>query len=114
VIAPGRRSWVHDLLERAGARNALGHRDVKSEPLTDEAVAHLAPDIIVVSWCGVRFEKYRPEVVSANPAFQSVPAVASGRVACVPEAFLGRPGPRLVEGHAALRALTAAWHTGAT
>lgn len=109
VIAPGRRSWVHDLLDLAGARNALADRDVKSQPLTDEAVAALAPDIVVVSWCGVRFEKYRPDVVASNPAWQSVPAVADGRVACVPEAYLGRPGPRLVEGHAALARLVTEW-----
>lgn len=111
VIAPGRRSWVHDLLQLAGARNVLGDRDVKSEPLTDATVADLAPDIVVVAWCGVRFDKYRPDVVTGNPAWQRVPAVANGRVACVSEAFLGRPGPRLVEGHAALRGLVEAWRT---
>lgn len=106
VIAPGRRSWVHDLLTAAGADNVLGDRDVKSEPLTDATVATLAPDIIVISWCGVRTEKYRPDVITGNPAWQNVPAVVHGRVACIAEAYLGRPGPRLVEGHAALRALT--------
>jgi iron complex transport system substrate-binding protein len=105
VIAPGRRSWVHDLLACAGAENPLGDRDVTSQPLPDAEVAALAPDAVVISWCGVRPEKYRPEVVRDNPAWRDVPAVREGRVFCVPEAFLGRPGPRLVEGHAALRAV---------
>ncbi len=105
VIAPGRRSWVNDLLTLAGAENPLGQRDVKSEPVADHDVAALQPDYVVLSWCGVRPEKYRPEVVSGNPAFRDLPAVRNGRVVCIPEAFLGRPGPRLVEGSRALRAL---------
>jgi len=108
VIAPGRRSWVDDLLRLSGAHNVLGDRDVKSEPLTDAQVAALAPDAIVLSWCGVRTENYRPDVVYRNPAWQDVPAVRARRVFPVPEAFLGRPGPRLVEGARALRALVAA------
>jgi iron complex transport system substrate-binding protein len=102
VIAPGRRSWVHDLLGFAGAVNVLGDRDVKSQPLTDAEVAALAPDVIVISWCGVQTAKYRPDVVRGNQAWRDVPAVRNDRVVCIPEAFLGRPGPRLVEGHAAL------------
>ncbi len=112
VIAPGRRSWVHDMLVAAGADNPLGHRDIKSEPLADPAVADLAPDFVVLSWCGVRPEKYRPDVVTGNPAFRDLPAVRNDRVVCIPEAFLGRPGPRLVEGSRALRALVRAFAPG--
>ncbi|MEZ5965248.1 MAG: helical backbone metal receptor [Planctomycetota bacterium] len=111
VIAPGRRSWVHQLIELTGACNVLGDRDVESQPIDDAAVAALAPDLIVISWCGVKTEKYRPDVVLGNPLWREVPAVAAGRVASVPEAFLGRPGPRLVEGHAALRRLVVACAT---
>jgi len=103
VISPGRRSWVNDLLARAGAVNPLGHEDVASRPLTNEEAASLAPDAIVVSWCGVPFEKYRPDVVAKRPAVASLPAVREGRVFCISEAYLGRPGPRLVEGLSALR-----------
>jgi iron complex transport system substrate-binding protein len=107
VIAPGRRSWTHDVLERAGGANPLGAEDVKSRPLTDEEVAAFAPDAIVLSWCGVHPSKYRPDVVLKNAAFAEVPAVRAGRVLCVPEAHLGRPGPRLVEGVRALREVVA-------
>lgn len=108
VIAPGQRSWVHDLLLAAGAENPLGDRDVKSQPLADAEVAALAPDAIVIAWCGVRPENYRPDRVRENPAFAATPAVRRGAIHCVPEAFLGRPGPRLIEGFAALRAIAVA------
>ena len=102
VIAPGGQSWVQDLLQGAGAINPLGQEDLLSRPLTDEEVRDLNPDAIVLSWCGVPFEKYRPEVVYDNPLWQDIAAVRNRRVVAIPEALLGRPGPRLVEGYRAL------------
>ena len=46
----------------------------------------------------------RAEIVSRRPGWEQVPAVRHGRVHAVTEAFLGRPGPRLVEGYRRLRA----------
>lgn len=103
VIAPGRRSWVTDLIAAAGGVNPLADRDVKSTPLTDEEVRELAPDAVVIAWCGVPERKYRTEVVLRREGWRDVPAVRHGRVHGVSEAYLGRPGPRLVEGHRALR-----------
>ncbi|MDT8340574.1 MAG: helical backbone metal receptor [Longimicrobiales bacterium] len=108
VIAPGRRSWAHEVLALAGGRNPLGGEAVKSRPLETREVVEMAPDAIVLSWCGVHPDKYRPDVVLGNPDFAAVPAVRRGQVHCVGEPFLGRPGPRLVEGVRALRAVVAA------
>lgn len=108
VILPGRRSWAHDLIELAGGENLLGGEDIKSRPMGDEEFARLAPDAVVISWCGVELHKYRPEVVARNPAWQEVPAIRRGRIFKVSEAFLGRPGPRLREGLEELRAVVAA------
>lgn len=105
VIAPGRRSWVTDLLRLAGGRNPLADRDCRSTPLTDDDVVALAPDAVVICWCGVPFERYRKDVVTRRAAWRDLPALRAGRVHGVPEAFLGRPGPRLVEGWEALRAI---------
>lgn len=105
AILPGRRSWAHDLIELAGGENLLGNEEVKSRPVTDEEFAELAPDAVVISWCGVEEEKYRPEVVARNPLWQAVPAIREGRIYKISEAFLGRPGPRLREGLLALRAV---------
>lgn len=102
VIVPGSDSWVTQLLTATGGRNPFADREVKSTPITDEEAQRAAPDAIVISWCGIRPEKYRPEIVYRRPAWQSFSAVRARRVFTVPEAFLGRPGPRLVEGHKAL------------
>jgi iron complex transport system substrate-binding protein len=107
VIAPGRRSWVDDLLRHCGARNPLGDRDVKSTPLRDDEVASLDPNAVVIAWCGVPAAKYRTDVVLGNPAFRAMRAVRNGAVVPIAEAFLGRPGPRLADGARALRALVA-------
>lgn len=102
TIAPGALSWVTDLLNLAGAENPIGREPVKSRPISDDELAFLNPDAVVVSWCGVRPEKVRPEVVARNPALKHVRAVQRRQIYSVPEAFLGRPGPRLVEGYRAL------------
>jgi iron complex transport system substrate-binding protein len=103
VIVPGRESWVNGLLEAAGAENPLGARVVKSTPISDAEAVALRPDVVVISWCGVRPDKYRPDVVYRRAAWRDLPALIEGRVYGVPEAYLGRPGPRLVEGYRALR-----------
>ena len=108
VIAPGRESWTTDILHAAGGRGLLDDEDVKSRPLTDAEVRDASPEAIVISWCGVEPEKYRPDVVYRNPEWEEVPAITRGQVHCVPEGFLGRPGPRLVEGVRALRAIVGA------
>ena len=105
VIAPGRLSWVQGLLERAGAENPLGAEDVESRPLEDQEVATMAPDAILLSWCGVEPHKVRPDVVYAKELWQGLEALREERVYRVPEAWLGRPSPRLVEGYEALRAI---------
>ncbi len=105
MIAPGRLSWVDDLIARAGGTNPLGGEDIKSRPLSDEEVRDLDPDAIVLCWCGVPFAKYRTDVVYDNPAWRSVSAITGRQVHCVPEAFLGRPSPRLIDGFRALRAV---------
>ncbi len=103
VIAPGRQSWVNDLLLAAGAANPIIDRDVKSTPLEDSEVSAIDPDAIVISWCGVKPEKYRPEVIYRNPAFADMKAIVRRQVFCVPEGYLGRPSPRLADGARAFR-----------
>lgn len=103
VIAPGKHSWVNGLMAAAGATNPLAERDVKSTPLQDADVCTMDPDAIVISWCGVRPEKYRPDVIYRNEHWQQMKALRNKHVYCVAEAYLGRPSPRLVEGYNALR-----------
>lgn len=105
VIVPGRRSWVTDLIDAAGGENPFAARDVKSTPITDDEARAAAPDAVVIAWCGVPTSHYRTSVVHRRAAWAGVPALTHDRVIPVPEAWLGRPGPRLVEGFGALRAV---------
>lgn len=105
VITPGRLSWATQVVEAAGGRAVLGHEEIKSRPMEDAEVAERAPDAVVLSWCGVHPDKYRPDVVLENEAWQGLPFVKEGRVYCIGEPYLGRPGPRLVEGFRAMRAV---------
>ena len=102
VIAPTRDSWVTDLIELAGGANPFAERAGKSAPLTDDEVLQAAPDAIVMSWCGVPLAKYRSEVVRRREGWDVLGAVRENRIHAVTEAYLGRPGPRLVEGYRAL------------
>lgn len=107
VITPGRQSWATDVIRAAGGRAVLGDEDHKSRPMTDDEVAQLAPDAVVLSWCGVHPDKYRPDVVYRNPAWQELDFVKKNQVYCIGEPFLGRPGPRLVEGVRRMREVVA-------
>jgi iron complex transport system substrate-binding protein len=104
VIGAARRSWVHDLIERAGGRNALGAIDAQTQTLAPEQTPEIAIDVLAMSWCGVKVDKYRSEVVLKREHWQNVSAVRERRVVAISEEFLGRPGPRLVEGYRQLRA----------
>jgi iron complex transport system substrate-binding protein len=103
VIVPGRRSWVNEMLELAGGRNPFAHVDAESTTVTAEQANEAAPDAVVMSWCGVDESKYRARVVRRRAGWQDVPALREGRVFAISEAWLGRPGPRLLDGIDRLR-----------
>jgi iron complex transport system substrate-binding protein len=107
VIGPARQSWVNELLRLAGGTNPWETRDGKSVEVPDAEARAVAPDAIVMSWCGVKEEKYRRDVVQRRPGWSNIPAVKHRRIYPVTEAFLGRPGPRLVAGYRALRGIVA-------
>ena len=105
MIGAARRSWVHDLIERAGGHNALA--DCASQTLSMTDAPTIPIDLIAMSWCGVKADKYRRDVVLRREHWQSVRAVQQQNVVAISEAFLGRPGPRLVQGYQQLRAAIA-------
>ncbi len=107
VIVPGQDSWVTAMIELAGGRNPWQHNPVKSEPVSDAEVLRARPDAVVISWCGVPFAKYRPEVVRRRESWAATPALRRDQVYCVSEEHLGRPGPRLLEGLKQLKHLVA-------
>jgi iron complex transport system substrate-binding protein len=103
VIGAARRSWVHDLIERAGGRNALAECDTQTHTLVADQAPDTGIDVLAMSWCGVKVDKYRADVVLKREGWQAVNAIRERRIVAISEEFLGRPGPRLVEGYRQLR-----------
>ncbi len=105
VIVPGKDSWVNQQLAAAGAINPMGERAVKSSPIELHEALAMQPDAVVIAWCGVHLTKYRPSVVYEREAWAELPALRERRVYRVPEAYLGRPSPRLISGVQAFRSI---------
>jgi len=98
VIVPGRKSWVNEMLELAGGINPFAEVDQESLEVNTDRVIAAQPEAIVMSWCGVSEDKYRPHIVTRRAGWAELPAIRAGRVVPISEAWLGRPGPRLIQG----------------
>ncbi len=98
MFTPGRACWSNELIALAGGRNVFGDRAGQSAEVPPEAVAQADPDVIIVAWCGVPFDKLNVGRVLRREGLERVSAVRHGRVHAVDESLLGRPGPRVVEG----------------
>lgn len=103
VIAPGRRSWVNEMLALAGGRNPFADIDAESLEISTRQAIEARPRAIVMSWCGVKEHKYRPHIVARREGWHAIPAVRDGNIHAISEAWLGRPGPRLLDGIERLR-----------
>jgi len=98
VIVPGQKSWVNDMLELVGGVNPFASHPAESLPITDQQAINAQIEAVIISWCGVDESKYRPHVVTRRPGWAAVPALKNGHIYPISEAWLGRPGPRLIEG----------------
>lgn len=90
--------WVSELIEIAGGEDCFGelarHTSAKDRILSDASVVvERAPDIIIGSWCG---KKFQPEQVIARPGWSSIPAVQQGMVFEIKSADILQPGPSAI------------------
>ncbi len=102
--------WVPEQIARAGGEDVLGQPGQKSERVTWEAIAATAPDVVFLLPCGLSLDEVVREAgaLAARPEWRSLPAVANGAVwALDANAWFSRPGPRLLDGIEALRAILA-------
>jgi iron complex transport system substrate-binding protein len=88
----------------AGGCNPWGNQGSASVEITTAQAQAAAPELIIMSWCGVTSDKYRPHIVHRREGWERIPAVRNRQIHPISEAWLGRPGPRLVEGLRHLRA----------
>ncbi len=93
--------WLAEFIELAGGVNALPQVDSRrhsSERRIDlAAIADADPELILVSWPGVRSDTPRRRALE-RPEWREVAAVRSGHVYTLDDRLLHRPGPRVIEG----------------
>ncbi|WP_336492547.1 cobalamin-binding protein, partial [Methylobacterium nigriterrae] len=86
--------WVSELVGIAGGQDvfpelarqgAAKHRIVQPE-----AVVAAAPELILASWCG---KKVVPARIAARPGWDTIPAVAQGRIVEIKSPLILQPGP---------------------
>jgi iron complex transport system substrate-binding protein len=92
--------WIPELIELAGGEPVLANPGVNSKRLEWDAIAASDPDAVIVAPCGFDLAKTRAAVaeLDGTPQWRSLRAHRSGRVLPLDgNAYLSRPGPRLVE-----------------
>jgi iron complex transport system substrate-binding protein len=104
--------WVSELIGVAGgddvfpelARQPMGRDRVVHDP---QAPARRAPDLVIGSWCG---KKFQPAKVAAREGWQQVPAVRHGRLHEIRSCDILQPGPAaLTDGLRQLHRLCCDW-----
>jgi ABC-type Fe3+-hydroxamate transport system substrate-binding protein len=84
----GQGSYLHELLEIAGARNVFADLDAPSPQVNIEEVVRRAPDRVVSSLT-------RADELRSSPVWRSVPAVARGDFVIIDPALTLRPSVQL-------------------
>lgn len=86
----GKKSWITDLIRRAGGKSVTAEVEGEWMRYSDEAALASRPEAIIMAGAGEKME--------VAPALQNSPAAKTGRVYQINGDFLSRPGPRLVDG----------------
>jgi iron complex transport system substrate-binding protein len=97
MFTPGGACYSNELIQLAGGANVFAERAGSSVEISEAELVAVRPEVCFVSWCGVARDKLDPEHLRKRPGLASLPAVQSGRVYALDEAFSGRPGPRMLE-----------------
>ncbi len=100
--------WIPDQIEAAGGEALLAHPGGRSSQTTWEEIADCGADVLIVAPCGFDEAAAHQQLqeVLARPELADLPAVRSGRAYAIDaDAYIVRPGPRLVDGIEVLRDL---------
>ena len=104
--------WVAELIRIAGGADIFPER--AAEPLAKQRiledageVIRRAPDIILGSWCG---KKFQPAKVAARPGWKAIPAVRDGELHEIKSPLILQPGPAaLTDGVREIARIVRAW-----
>ena len=92
--------WIPELVELAGGAPILANPGANSQRLAWGAIAQAGPEAIIVAPCGFDVAKTHGAIaeLEAIEAWRSLAATRAGRVLALDgNAYLSRPGPRLVD-----------------
>jgi iron complex transport system substrate-binding protein len=100
-------AWVSELIAVAGGIDIFAELSVqksaKDRIVAADEVIRRAPDIIIGSWCGKKFNR---EKVMRRPGFDAVPAARNGQLHEIKSPLILQPGPAaLTDGLAQLYAI---------
>lgn len=104
--------WVSELIAVAGgddcfednSRQSLAKNRIIADP---QEVVRRAPDIILGSWCG---KKFQPRSVAARAGWDAVPAVANRQLHEIKSSIILQPGPAaLTDGISEIHRILKAW-----
>jgi iron complex transport system substrate-binding protein len=104
--------WVSEMIRIAGGDDVFeelaSHSSAKQRIIADPMdVVRRAPDIVIGSWCG---RKFQPAAVCNRAGWDGIPAVRNGMVAEIKSADILSPGPAAItEGLTQIAALIARW-----
>ncbi len=104
--------WVAELIRIAGGDDIFPERAAESlakQRILEDAdeVIRRAPDIIIGSWCGKKFQPLR---VAARSGWHAIPAVRDGELHEIKSPLILQPGPAaLTDGVAALAKIIRDW-----
>jgi iron complex transport system substrate-binding protein len=107
--------WVSELIELAGGEDCFAelshHPRARQRYIEDpQEVVRRAPDIIVGSWCGKRFQ---PDHVRGRPGWGEIPAVRDGQLHEIKSPDILQPGiSALTTGLDQLQTIVRAWRAG--
>jgi iron complex transport system substrate-binding protein len=93
LVVPGAKAFLTDAIRRAGGDSVTDDAPAAHPTYSIEAAIARSPEIILTS----EYNRADAEKLRGDPAWQSVPAVASGRVYVVGDELV-RPGPAVVAG----------------
>ena len=105
--------WIPDQIVAAGGHPVLAHPGGRSSATTWDEVAACGAAVLIVAPCGfdqTAAEAQLAEVV-ARPELADLPAISNQRYFSIDaDAYIVRPGPRLIDGIDELRARIASRH----
>jgi iron complex transport system substrate-binding protein len=93
-------NWIPEMVELGGGSYELVAAGAHSPAMGWDALVAYAPDVVVVMPCGFALEQTRRELprLVARPEWAALPAVRNRRAYAVDgNAYLNRPGPRIVD-----------------